>query len=364
MQYEGAEVPDGVDLSDFEDFDKHRDLIYNDVKESFIKQFPKEHNGVRMEVHDVDYTDPPVHSVAEQKRALHDDSFLGRRLRGTIRLVDVKTGNVLDEKTTTLMKVPELTNRGTFIRGGNEWGTISQQRLLPGAYTRYQNNGDLTTQFNVRTGTGGAFTVNFNPESMQYKLKIGGGEVHLYSLLKDLGYDDDMLREKWGNAVFEANKEGYDSRTFEKAYGKIVPSWDQDKNPDRTTAEKAELIERALNRSQVATAVLRRTLPNLFDGVKAASWRHTGEAMEKTASMTRADLQDVAAYINTVAGKNIDTDAASEELRAQIISTISTGMEVPTQEGYYDMNDPGVQIVRQLRMKRVMDKINKKFHRT
>lgn len=363
MQYEGAEAPDGVELYDFEDFDTHRNLIYDDVKNTLIKQFPKEHNGVRMELHDVDYADPPVHSITEQKKALHDDSFLGRRLRGTIRLVDMKSGDILDEKTTTLMKVPELTNRGTFIRGGNEWGTISQQRLLPGAYTRFQNNGDISTQFNVRSGTGGAFTVNFNPESMQYKLKIGGGEVHLYSLLKDMGYDEDILREKWGNSVFEANKENYDPRTFDKAYSKIVPSWDQDKNPGRSHEEKASLINRALDRSQVAAAVLRRTLPNLTDGYKAASWKYTGETMEKTASMTLSDLQDVATYINAVADKNIDINTGKQTLREAIINTVSTGMaDANPSQGVYDTNDPGVNMVRQLRMRRVMDRINKRIN--
>lgn len=363
MQYEGAEVPDGVELHDFEDFDAHRNLIYDDVKNTLIKQFPKEHNGVRMELLDVDYDDPPVHSIREQKEALHQDAFLGRRLRGTIRLTDIKSGEVLDEKKTTLMKVPELTNRGTFIRGGNEWGTISQQRLLPGAYTRYQTNGDISTQFNVRTGTGGAFTVNFSPESMQYKLKIGGGEVHLYSLLKDMGYDEDTLRGKWGDAVFEANSDKYDPRTLDKAYSKIVPEWDRDKNPNRSREEKVRLISRALDRSQVATAVLKRTLPNLFDGLKAASWKFTGEAMEKTASMSLGDLQDVAAYINTVAGKNIDLNAGKQALKEEIINTVATGMaDATTQSGEFDMNDPGVKVVRQLRMRRVMDKINKKLH--
>ena len=364
MQYEGAEVPDGVELNDFEDFDAHRELIYNDVKNTLIKQFPKEHNGVRMELQDVDYEDPPVHSVTEQKKALHDDTFLGRRLRGTVRLVDTKTGEVLDSKKITLMKVPELTNRGTFIRGGNEWGTVSQQRLLPGAYTRFQNNGDISTQFNVRTGTGGAFTVNFNPETMQYKLKVGGSEVHLYSLLKDMGYDDEHLKDKWGSAVLEANAENYDSRTLDKAYNNIVPSWDRDKNPSRSNSEKVALIRRAFDRSQVATSVVKRTLPNLFDGLKAASWKAAGEVMEKTASMTLADLQDVATYINTVAGKDIDVNMSKEELKQAIVNTVTTGMsDTDPSTGMYDMSDPGVKIVRQIRMRRIMDKVNKTFQR-
>lgn len=362
MQIDGADVPDGVELYDFEDFDTHRNLIYDNVKDTFIKQFPKEHNGVRMEVSDVDYADPPTHSIADQKKALQRDEYLARRLRGTVRLTDVATGKVLDEKKMTLMRVPELTNRGTFIREGNEWGTISQQRLIPGAYTRVQKNGDIATQINTRTGTGGAMTVLFNPESMQFKVKAGGGEVHLYSLLKDMGYSDDDLKEKWGESVWQANADEYDSRAFEKAYNKLVPSWDRDKNPSRSHKEKVNIIKNSLNRAQVATAAVKATLPNLFDGAKAASWKFGIEVMEKTASMSMADLQDVAAYINEVAGKDIDIDAPKKELRDSIINTISTGFkDKNSSTGIYDTEDPGVMVVRQLRMRRVMDKINKKF---
>ena len=87
-----------------------------------------------------------VETLLAHAKALHEDGFLARRLKGTVTLTDSKTGEVLDQKKSiTLMKVPFLTGRGTFIRDGNEWGTINQTRLLPGAYSRYQNNGDLET---------------------------------------------------------------------------------------------------------------------------------------------------------------------------------------------------------------------------
>lgn len=263
-QVDGADAPDGIELYDMEDYAKHRNLIFNDAKESLIKQFPKEHNGVRMELADVDYVDPDDYSFREQKQALLDDKFLARRLRGTVKLTDANTGELLDSKTITLMRVPWLSDRGTFIREGNEWGTIAQQRLLPGAYSRIQANGDLETQFNVRPGTGGAFRVGMNPESAQYKLNIAGSDLHLYSLLHDMGISDEAMERKWGSEILQMNAEKYDARVLEKAYQKIVPEWVRKKEVGASREKKIQLIKDAFNRSQMATAVAKKTLPNLF----------------------------------------------------------------------------------------------------
>lgn len=359
--YEDAEAPDGVELYDPDDYVGERNRIFSTIKDTFIKQFPREHNGVRMELVDVDYEDPKDFTLAQQKKALHNDTYLSRKLKGTLRLVDMKTGNLLDEKRMTLLKAPWLTNRHTFIREGNEWGTIAQQRLLPGAYSRIQNNGDIETQFNVRPGTGAAFRVQFNPESTQYKLSLGGSEIHLYSLLKDLGVDHSVLAKKWGDEIADANAEKYDPRTFEKAYNKLVPSWDRDKNKERTHEEKVQLIQKALNRSQVAASVLRRTLPNLTDRVKAASWREQGQVFEKLAGLSNTDLQDIAYYINVLGDKNIDTELPKAELEQAIKNTISTGYPDGDINSNMDPADAAAAAVRQNKMQRVVETINKKL---
>lgn len=356
--YEDAELPDGVDLYDLEDFDTHRNLIFNDAKNALEKQFPKEHNGVRMELSDVKYVDPERYSISDQKRALHEDKYLMRRLRGKLKLTDTKTGELLDEKDMTLMRVPYLTDRGTFIRSGNEWASIAQQRLLPGAYSRYQNNGDLETQFNVRPGTGNAFRVQLNPETAQYKFSIAGSELHLYSLLHDIGVSDERMEEGWGKDILNQNKENYDARVFEKAYNKIVPEWDRKNNPGRSREEKVELIKNALDRSQVATNVVKKTLPSLFNMKKRADWVAHGEAIEKVANFNKDDLKDVATYINAVSGTNIDTDASRDVLENQIKNVVRTGH---ISQSNPDTSNPGVALVQQMNMKRVLDKINNTY---
>lgn len=359
--YEDAEVPEGVELYDFEDYDKHRELIFSDAKSSLEAKFPMVRNGVRLELSNVEYKDPERYSLSDQKYALLNDKYLMRRLRGTVTLKDEKTGNVLDEKTLTLMRVPYLTDRGTFIRDGNEWGTIAQQRLLPGAYTRYQNNGDLETQFNVRPGTGNAFRVNMNPATAVYKFSISGSQLHLYSLLHDMGISDDELREKWGDEIFEKNAEGYDSKVLDRAYAKIVPEWDRSKNPTRSREEKAQLIKNALDRSQVATDVVRHTLPNMFDRTKAASWKDAGYCMRKCASLNRADLEDIATFINAANQANIDVTASRDKLITDIRNVIRTGSTA----GVYDkrIETDAVKAVQRARAQRVYSEILKKIKR-
>lgn len=360
MIIEGAEAPDGVELMDMEDFNKHRQLIFDDAKNTLVKAFPKEHNGVRMELKDVDYEDPESFSIKQQKQALLDDSFLGRRLRGTVILKDAKTNDVLDEKRITLMKVPWLTNRGTFIKGGNEWGSISQQRLLPGAYSRVQANGDLETQFNVRTGTGGAFRVRFNPEKAEYRFNINGADLHLYSLLRDIGVSDDDLKKRWGEQVFDANAENYDARTLEKAYNKIVPEWDKKNNPDRTREQKIQLIKDALNRSQMSVVVAKKTLPSLFDRTKTASWRIAGEMMQKCSSFSSDELKQLAAYIEAYSGENIDTNANKESILNAIKNIILTGLvDGNLADGNIDKSDVGSSKARAIRQQLLLADLRK-----
>lgn len=296
--YEDAEVPDGVELYDMEDYDTHRKLIFDTAKNTLIKQYPKVYKGVRMELTDVDYRDPDYYPIKVQKDALLNNKYLTRRLAGTIRLVDDSTNEVLDQKTQTLMKVPYMTNRGTFIRDGNEWVTISQARLLPGGYTRRQANNDLETQFNVRPGTGRAFRLGFSPETASYKIHIAGSDIHLYSLLKDLGTSDDVIDSRWGPEVAELNRAKYDKGALDKAYNKLVPEWDRKENGNRSREDKAKLVKGALDRSQVATNVVRTTLPSMFSMDKSASLHQSIEAMRKVSSLNTYETKELAKYIS------------------------------------------------------------------
>lgn len=338
--------PEGVDLYDFEDHDTHRKLIFDNVKNELSKSFPQSYNGVRVELNDVDYADNEDPDLTTQKKALLENKYLTKRLRGRVSLYDENTGDLLDEKSVTLMQVPYLTERGTFIHGGNEYASISQSRLLPGAYTRRQRNGELETQFNVRSGSGSAFRVSFEPATSQYRMRVQNANLHLYSLLKDLGIPDDHLKKSWGPEILDVNRGKYDSRVLGKAYQRMVPKWEQ--NPDATKDEKAEAIRKALDASQIHERVARRNLPNMFDMTKVAEWREAGEKREKqlrkeaaekvdvdafllsddtwrakAAALSFDDTRAIAKFLNVKHGASLDINAPLPDLEREIMDFIS-----------------------------------------
>ena len=273
--------PEGVRLRDPDDTDGVRDDIESGVMkamQSYVHGY--EYGGTRLELSDLNYTDKPRYSLAEQREALLKDSTLARRLRGTVTLVDTETNKPLEvRKNMTLARVPYLTQRGTMIHNGSEYAPVSQSRLLPGAYTRKRNNGELETHFNVRPGSGSAMRMSLDPTTGQYRLRVGTSNVHAYSVFKDLGVGDEELERRWGPEILEVNRKGYDTRAVDRVYMKAIPKWLRDSSLPK--ADKARSVVEAFSRAQVAGTVLRDNLPNLYSREKAASWRLHGHTLEK-----------------------------------------------------------------------------------
>ena len=266
-QYEEI-LPEGVELTPFSDHAAWRSKIFGDVKSAVETSFPKTYGNIRLEVSDLDYQDPETYSLEDQKNALLNDKYLTRRLRGKLRLFDNTTDELLDEKEHTIMRVPYLTERGTFIHNGSEYVSLRQNRLRPGVYTRRKANGDLEAQFNIRRGTGpGGFRVRFEPQTGLYKMDIGQSSLRLYSLLHDLGMDDERIKEAWGEDIWKINKDGYDPRVFEKAYSRLAGFKAQE---GISREEKTSQIIDILNSGRMDKEIVRKTLPNLYQSIENA----------------------------------------------------------------------------------------------
>lgn len=175
----------------------------------------------------------------------------------------------------TLMKVPVLTQRGTFIHNGSEYTTMNQARLLPGIFTRRKATGELESHFNVQRGTGNSFRVHLEPDTGLFKMAIGQASLRLYSLLHDLGIPDEKLEAAWGSELLAKNKAKYDPRVFDKAYMRLVRRAD----PNVSREDKATAILAAMNAAKLNRGVVERTLPNLFNRKVAAVWKR-GAVME------------------------------------------------------------------------------------
>jgi hypothetical protein len=244
------------------------------------------YGGVRLELKNLKYTDKEKYSLKEQNEALLNDRLLHRRLRGDVLLVDEATNKVIDKRPNmTLARVPWMTQRGTFINNGSEFSPVMQSRLLPGAYTRRRDNGELETHFNVRPGTGSAMRVSFDPGTAQYRIKVGTSDLHAYSVFHDLGVSDEELARRWGPEILEANKAKYARHTLDRLYAKAVPKWERD--PKLDPQAKVQAIRDSLQRAQVAESILKQNLPNLFSREKAASWRKLGRAVQVMQDMVK-----------------------------------------------------------------------------
>ena len=262
-------------MREWDDVPARRTAIFDSVLTSMAKQFPQSYGGVRLEVNDLHYDGPEEFSLADQKRALLSNRYLHRKLKGVVRLVDEATGTPIEERPMTLMKVPVLTQRGTFIHNGSEYTTMHQARLLPGVFTRRKSTGELESHFNVRRGTGNSFRVHLEPDTGLFKMDIGQASLRLYSLLHDLGIPDEKLEAAWGPELLAKNKTKYDPRVFEKAYMRLVRRAD----PNVSREDKARLILEAMNGAKLNRGVVERTLPNRFNRKVATVWKR-GAVME------------------------------------------------------------------------------------
>lgn len=249
------QVPDF--MREFDDAKAARRNIYSNTLEAMKKRFPVEDENWRLELTDLDYDGPQEFSLAEQKKALLHNHNLRTNLVGTWRLVDKRTGQVVDQKKTSVMQVPYWTDRGTIINNGSEYTVISQSRLRPGVYARRKSNGEFEAQFNIRPGTGRAFHIGLQPETGVMTLQTGQGSVPLYQILKGLGVDDKQIVKYWGADVAMANSQKVDSQAWNKLYKRMAG---YKAVPNAIEADKIQFVKDAVSKYEVDPEVVERTM--------------------------------------------------------------------------------------------------------
>jgi DNA-directed RNA polymerase beta subunit len=319
-------LPAGVKLIDWDDMPTRRRMIFDSIKDSFTKQFPVSYGGMRLNIDNIHYDDPKDFNLTAQKKALLDNRFLHWKLKGTARLADEATGQVIEERPMTLMKVPYLTERGTFVHNGSEYVTMSMARLLPGVYTRRKATGELESHFNAKRGTGNSFRIHLEPDTGLFKMDIGQASLRLYSLLHDLGIPDEKLEQTWGADLLDKNRKMYDVRVFDKAYQKLVRRAD----PNADKQMKAQAILGALQETKLSRKVLDRTLPNRFNTKIAAQWKR-GSMMQipdpvptesSQENFSKADYMMLAQFLNQNFKAGIPTELPTHELVSAVLNAL------------------------------------------
>ena len=252
------------DSRDFMDPKKTRENIYNSVLSAARTLKPAVNQIHTLELANVDYADPGEFSIDQQKKAILGGQSLGRRLVGTWRLKDNATGNVIEEKTQTLARVPFYSDRGTIINKGSEYSVINQMRLKPGVFTRVKDNGEIEAHVNVLPGNGVSHRLHLDPEKGIFYANIGQAKIPALPMLEALGVDPKKLAEAWGPDILNANLQAKKSDSLEKLYTKLLSSRERQAEPDM-----AKGVAAAIMRMKVDPGVTESTLGKPYETIDA-----------------------------------------------------------------------------------------------
>ena len=249
------------DLRDIGDHDALRQRIYDQSLSAVKRWDDVNYGGVTLRLKNPHYSGPEKFNLAEQKRALLERGTLGRKLRGTWQLLDNTTGELIDEKKTTLASIPYLTPRGTFIHNGSEYGMSSQFRLRPGIFTRRKSDGTVETHINTKPGQGPAHRFFLDPSKGVFFTSVGQAKIPLLPLLRRLGVTDRQLRDAWGEDITAANLPNDQPHLARKYYERFLRkedfSGDETELKDRLAAKFAAM--------ELDPEVTRRTLGQPVD---------------------------------------------------------------------------------------------------
>lgn len=201
-------LAEGNDVKVFrmDDYPTIRKVLFDNVKNAISQRFPLYNDRYTLTIEDVDYDDPEEFDLQKQKQAILDGTSIARRLRGSWVLRDAKTDKEVSRtKRMTLMNVPYITDRGTFIRNGHEYAFSNIMRMEPGVYTK-QRDDEISAQFNIKKGTGAGFNMYLQPNTGIFKIKRNTTSAPAYTVFRDMGITDEQMKEAWGQELFDKNK--------------------------------------------------------------------------------------------------------------------------------------------------------------
>ena len=216
---------------------------------------------------------------------------------GDITLKDKETGEVIDSRRNfRIMDIPVMTDRYSYILGGNEYTVDKQLRMKPGIYTREKENGELESQFNLAKGGGRGFKLWINPEDGIFKLKIGTANPPLFPLLKALGVEDSKIKEAWGDRMYDLNA----SKTRRTSDNDIMKSYKAIFQKDASGIAQATMgLRDFFDKTLLSAETTKRTLGKGFDKVEPETLLLTSKRLlEVSRGEAEPDDRDSLVYKN------------------------------------------------------------------
>lgn len=195
-------------------FDTAIDAFHKKLNQIETSDFKLQAKNLSVEAHKI--------TTSAQKKAVLEKKDLSVALKGTIDLIHKASGKVVESKHTTIAHLPYVTGHNTVIYNGSEYESVNQQRLLPGIYSRIRQDGIPEAHINPEARTGQAGRILFLPDKQLFILMVRNSQIRLYGILKDLGVNDAMIKDAWGEKIYTVNRNFYTGDEVDKLYGILI----------------------------------------------------------------------------------------------------------------------------------------------
>jgi DNA-directed RNA polymerase subunit beta' len=152
---------------------------------------------VKVEMPEAKYSD----DMDAQKNAKIQGISYVSPVKGHFELLE--DGKVVDRKVVKLFDLPNITRRGTYIVGGNEYHFPLQKRLIPGVYTTEKNDGTISAWLNSSKGRNMEIVLR---EKGDFIISVEkASTINLLAFLLGMGMDASEIRRAWGEEVYNTN---------------------------------------------------------------------------------------------------------------------------------------------------------------
>lgn len=197
------------DIYDPFDFEQVGERVRSNVVTAIQERFPIVKDKYTLAIENVHYEKQKNTRLKDEKNTILEERSLTDRLKGDWVLYDTATGKELQRVSKTLLNVPRMTSRGTFIRNGSEYGLKHMFRLKPGLYARIKADGTPSVHINPAQTTGRQMSMNMDQATGVMTISRGTRTYGVLPLLKAAGVEDDTIKQAWGKEVFNMNKNKY-----------------------------------------------------------------------------------------------------------------------------------------------------------
>lgn len=280
MTYE--QIASDQDVYDPTDFKTVGERIRENVRQAVLSRFPLSNDQYTLRIENLAYEKPKRQHLRDEKEAILNNASLGDRLRGDWVLIDNATGKELQRKTATLMNVPRMTERGTFIRNGSELALKHMFRLRPGVYARIKDNGIIAAHINPAQTTGRQMSMELDPETGVLYMTRGTRMYGVLPMLRAAGVSEDAIRTAWGDELYQMNL---------SKYGRLMDESDGNKRAVTTMNEYRDLWNNEISKTLLDPETTKSTLGVAYDRITPDTLLQTSKKILKIAR--EADTLDL-----------------------------------------------------------------------